>query len=137
MKLIFAILFNLLFIVCLIAQDERSKIEATVMDYIESTANGEPDRLRSAFDKDLNLYYVKNDSLKTWDGEEYIAQIKKGVKNNRIGKIISIDFVNDAAMVKVEIDIPARKRKYTDYLILLKYDGRWKIVHKSFTYLSY
>ncbi|MDF1695512.1 MAG: nuclear transport factor 2 family protein [Saprospiraceae bacterium] len=119
------------------AQTETEQISKTLMDYIEGTANGEPDRLREAFDKDFNLYFVKDDSLQVWSGEGYINRIKKGKKNNRIGRIISIDFENNAASAKVEIDMPGMKRIYTDYFLLLKMEGRWKIVHKSFTFRPY
>ena len=51
--------------------------------------------------------------------------------------ITSIDYENNAAQAKVEIDMPGMKRLYTDYFLLLKMEGRWKIVHKSFTYRPY
>jgi hypothetical protein len=78
------------------AQTQNSKTEieqitATLMDYIEGTANGEPDRLRKAFHKDFNLYTVSDkDSLKIRSGEQYISNIKQGEKSNRIGRIISM-----------------------------------------------
>ena len=41
----------------------------------------------------------------------------------------------DAAIAKAEILIP-NWRVYTDYFLLLKYEGSWKIVHKSYTRYS-
>lgn len=119
------------------AQTEIEKINRPLMDYIEGTANGEPDRLKRAFHPDFNLYFVKNDSVNVWSGKGYIGNVKQGRKSNRIGKIISVDFVNDAAIAKIEIDMPDRKRLYTDYLMLLKVKGEWKIIHKSFTFVEY
>ena len=117
--------------------DSKSEIEqitATLMDYIEGTANGEPKRLKRAFHPDFNLYTVtKEDSLRIRSGERYIANVKKGEKSSRVGRIISIDYENDAAIAKAEILIP-NWRIYTDYFLLLKYEGSWKIVHKSYTY---
>ncbi|MBK8873751.1 MAG: nuclear transport factor 2 family protein [Bacteroidetes bacterium] len=104
------------------------------MDYIEGTANGEPERLRKAFHPDFKLYAVSDtDSLLVRSGEKYIANIKPGEKANRIGRIISIDFENDAAMAKAEIVVPGW-RIFTDYFLLLKYEGSWKIVQKSYTW---
>ena len=119
------------------AQTEQDNVTKTLMDYIEGTANGEPDRVKRAFHEDLNLYTVAGDSVKVWNGQNYISGIKEGSKSNRIGKIVSIDIENDAASAKIEILMPSRKRKYTDYLLLLKYQGQWKIIHKSFTYVMY
>jgi hypothetical protein len=62
MKAIKYFLNGLFLIVCLntYSQTKSSKsdfeqITETLMDYIEGTANGEPDRLRKAFHKDFNL----------------------------------------------------------------------------------
>lgn len=112
---------------------EIEQITTTLMNYIDGTANGEPDKVRLAFHPDFNLYSVTaEDSLRIWKGEDYISGIKVGQKNNRVGRIISIDFENDAAIAKAEILIPGWKL-FTDYFILLKYEGAWKIVHKSYT----
>jgi hypothetical protein len=124
------------------AQTENSKSEieqitATLMDYIEGTANGQPERLKKAFHPDFNLYTVTEaDSLRIRSGKEYIANIKEGEKSDRIGRIISIDYENDAAIAKAEIVIP-NWRIFTDYFLLLKYEGAWKIVQKSYTWRVY
>ena len=112
---------------------EEDQIRETLMHYIEGTANGEPDRLRKAFHPDFNLYAVSEDgSLRVRSGEKYISLFKKGQKADRVGKIVSIDYENDAATAKVEI-VFGGKRVFTDYFLLLKYEGSWKIVHKSYT----
>ncbi|MCC7246352.1 MAG: nuclear transport factor 2 family protein [Saprospiraceae bacterium] len=111
-----------------------AQITATLMDYIEGTANGEPERLRRAFHPDFSLYTVTDkDSLLIRSGEKYIANIKPGEKNNRIGRILSIDVDKNAAMAKAEIVVPGW-RTFTDYFLLLRYEGAWKIVQKSYTW---
>lgn len=120
-----------------IAQDEFQKINKVLLDYLEGTANGEPDRVRNAFHEDLNLYHVKNDSLVTWIGKGYIEGIKQGEKSNRIGRVVSIDYENNAGIAKIEIDVPYFERIYTDYMMLLKVEGQWKVIHKSFTFRKY
>lgn len=115
------------------AQTDLELITETLMHYIEGTANGEPDRLRIAFHPDFNLYTVtEEDSLRIRSGEQYISNIEQGKKTNRIGRIISIDYENDAATAKAEIIIPGWKT-FTDYFLLLRYEGSWKIVQKSYT----
>tara|TARA_R110002051_G_scaffold3333_1_gene18011 strand:- start:14588 stop:15013 length:426 start_codon:yes stop_codon:yes gene_type:complete len=114
------------------AQTEYDQIASTLTDYIEGTANGIPDRVTKAFHPDLNLYSVAGDSLRVWNGKDYIGGIKEGRKSNRVGKIISIDYTKDAASAKVEIVIPNRGI-FTDYFLLLKYQGTWKVIHKIYT----
>lgn len=119
--------------------NSKSEIEAiseTLMHYIEGTASGEPERVKKAFHPDLNLYSVAGDSLRVWYGQDYVGGIKEGRKSSRDGRIVSIDFENNAAMAKVEIVIPNR-RIFTDYFLLLKYQGTWKIIHKSYTSVPY
>ena len=116
------------------APSELSLIEATLMDYIEGTGNGQPEKLARAFHPDFNLYSVtSSDSLRIWEGKDYVGGITPGKKSNRIGRIIAIDHENNAATAKVEILIPGW-RVFTDYFLLLKYEGSWKIVHKSYTW---
>lgn len=114
-------------------KSDLDQVTEILLDYIEGTANGQPERLRKAFHPDFNLYTVTNDTLWIRSGKQYIADIKVNEKNNRIGRIISIDLEKDAAMAKVEILIPGF-RIFTDYFLILKYRGAWKIVHKSYTW---
>tara|TARA_B110000902_G_scaffold228720_1_gene269008 strand:+ start:335 stop:778 length:444 start_codon:yes stop_codon:yes gene_type:complete len=116
---------------------DLEQITETLLNYIEGTANGEPDQLRRAFHPDFNLYSVtKEDQLRIWNGKNYIENIKVGEKNNRKGRIISIDFENNAASAKAEIIIP-NWRIFTDYFLLLKYEDSWKIIHKSYTWKEF
>jgi hypothetical protein len=115
------------------SQSEIAQITQTLMDYIDGTANGEPEKLRNAFHPDFNLYTIASDTLRIRSGEKYISNVKPGVKSNRIGRIISIDYEKDAAIAKAEIVIP-NWRIFTDYFLLMKYNGSWKIVQKSYTY---
>lgn len=114
-------------------KSDLDQITEILMDYIEGTANGQPERLKKAFHPNFNLYTTVKDTLWIRSGEQYISNIKVGEKSNRIGKIISIDIEKDAAVAKAEIQIP-NWRIFTDYFLILKYQGTWKIVHKSYTW---
>ncbi len=114
------------------AQSEEAAVRATAMDYIEGTANGEIERIRRAFHETAALYAVNNEGgLRKIPIDQYIGYFKQGQKNDRKGKIISVDLLNDAAQVKIEI--VSGQWKFTDYLLLLKLDEGWKIINKSFT----
>ncbi len=113
---------------------EEVLIREVLMDYIEGTANGEPERLRRAFHPDFNLYSItEEDELRIWEGEDYIRRIQPGKKANRIGRIIYVDYEGITATAKVEIVIPGW-RVFTDYFLLVKYQKNWKIVHKSYSW---
>ncbi len=118
------------------AKSEIEQISETLQLYIDGTANGEPEKLKIAFHPDFNLYLVNNDSLKVRSGQQYIEGVKPSEKANRIGRIVSIDYEKDAATAKAEIVVPGW-RIFTDYFLLLKYQGSWKIIQKSYTWRAY
>jgi 4-oxalocrotonate tautomerase len=52
----------------------------------------------------------------------------------RLDRILSIDMSGpESALVKLQIAIGSKL--YTDYLSLLKLDGRWKIISKTYTWV--
>lgn len=116
-----------------IVKSDKEQIAEILLDYIEGTANGQPERLRKAFHPDFKLYTIAKDTLWIRSGEQYIANTKVGEKSNRIGRIISIDLEKDAAVAKAEILIP-NWRIFTDYFLIMKYQDTWKIVQKSYTW---
>lgn len=132
-KYIFLALFCLSLTYGNCQKSDFEQIQETLQQYIEGSTNGKPHLLEKAFHKDLNLYYTKNDSLKTWAGSAYIMDTKEGKPTGEYGEILTIDFENDAGMAKVKIDHPKSKYYYIDYFMLLKVNGKWTIVHKMFT----
>lgn len=113
------------------AQSDLEQIQETLTDYIEGTAGTDAERLREAFHPDFNLYTVNDDSLRIIDGQQYI-EFETREKANHTGRIISIDHERDAAIAKVEIVMPGQG-VYYDYFLLLKLQGDWKIIQKSYT----
>ena len=115
------------------AQSEFELIHATLTDYIEGSTDGQPERLKTAFHPDLNLYSVKDGKMKIWSGKDYILDTKEGKPTGEKGKIISIDYENTAAVAKVQIAKPGSLYAYIDYFMLLKIEGKWTIIHKMYT----
>ncbi|MEO0870437.1 MAG: nuclear transport factor 2 family protein [Pseudomonadota bacterium] len=115
------------------ASVEKADIEAVLQKYIDGTSKGKPDLLREAFHPEFNLYARNaDDTLRIWDGNEYISLFESGKPRNRIGRVVYVDQEGDTAVARVEIEIP-QDRLFTDYFLLVKYGGQWKIIHKSFT----
>lgn len=117
----------------LTAQSDELLIRETLKKYIDGSTGGKPQLLKEAFHSDLNLYYVKNSEVAVWSGTAYIEDTKEGEPTGEIGKILSVDYTNDAAVAKVEIANPKSDTPYIDYFMLLKTKGTWTIIHKMFT----
>ena len=110
----------------------KEAVRSTVMDYIEGTAQGDIPRIERAFTKTAALYAANPDgSLRKIPIADYIGYFKPNQPTGRVGKIVSIDIVNNAASAKVEI--LSKGWKFTDYLLLLELDSGWKIINKSYT----
>ena len=136
MKKLIVLLFALSSTFLLQAQSDIELITSTLMDYIEGSTDGQPERLKTAFHPDLNLYSIKKDqTLSIWSGTAYIADTKEGKPTGEGGKIISIDYENNAAAAKVEISHPKSKSTYIDYFMLLKIEGKWTIIHLSLIHI--
>lgn len=123
-----------LFALSMSGQNEIELITQTLNDYIEGSTNGKPDVLKGSFHPQLNLYSINKDQkLSIWSGVDYIKDTKQGVPTGEKGKIISIDYENNAAIAKVQISHPDHQRFFIDYFMLLKIEGHWTIVHKAYT----
>ncbi len=134
MKNVFVLFLIWFSVQTLNAQTETELITLALTDYIEGSTNGQPDRLKKVFHPDLNLYYIgKDKKMATWTGVEYIKDTKEGQPTGESGKILSIDYENNAAVAKVEISHPKSTTPYIDYFMLLKIEGEWTIIHKMFT----
>ena len=63
---------------------------------------------------------AKTKDLKIWPGRDYKKIFKKGEKNNRIGRILSIDVEHNIAKAKVEITRPNSTTKFIDFYDVVK-----------------
>lgn len=114
------------------ANDDVSEITQVIQKYFDGTSKGQPELVSQAFTPSLELQFVdKNGELQRWLGTDYISRIKPGRVNSRVGKIISMDITDNAAVVKATVT--TTKTVFTDYLLLLKLDSGWKITNKTFT----
>ncbi len=108
-------------------------IREVVQKYLDGTAEGRPELVRDAFLPSLEVQYLGDgDRLMRQSGPDYIRRIEVGRAVPRKGRIVSIDVTGKSAMVKAEIGWDGRL--YTDYMLLLKVDGQWRIANKTATW---
>lgn len=114
--------------------DERfDEISTVIQKYLDGTAQGAPSLVEEAFLPSLEVQWLgEGDVLLRRPGPEYISRIEAGKAVPRIGRIVSIDATEKSAMAKVEISW--NNRLYTDYMLLLKVEGEWRIANKIATW---
>lgn len=117
-----------------IAQNaEEEQIRNAVEYYFKAHATGNGEYLREAFHPVANLYFVRNDELAQITLEDYIAMFDgtpADDEDQRVRTIEEIDFSGNAAIATITLDYP--NAVYTDYMSMLKIEGVWKIVNKTF-----
>jgi hypothetical protein len=115
--------------------DEKEKAAARIPleNYLKGHETGNPEYMKKAFYTDGRLIFMRDGKYTTRTFQEYIAGISgKPAEDEAQRKrwIESIDISGNSGVGKIILDYPTVK--FTDYMTLLKIDGEWKIVNKSF-----
>ena len=115
---------------------EAPAIRAAIGHYFEGHATGDGAHFEQAFHPVANLYWVRDGALQQRTGKAYIAGTPgtpPADEADRKRRIDWIDRTGDAAVVKVVLDYP--RATFVDYMSMLKVDGTWRIVNKTFQIL--
>ncbi|MFN0092297.1 MAG: nuclear transport factor 2 family protein [Acidimicrobiales bacterium] len=116
---------------------ELAAIEATLQTYFDGLYDGDVDKLAEAFHPVAHLYSVSSEAevadlpLAEWLRIVAGRASARARGDARLDRVVTIDQSGPAtAFAKVQCQLPPRY--FTDYLSLLKVEGRWRIVSKSF-----
>jgi hypothetical protein len=113
--------------------EDKKAVSVPIENYLKAQATGSGEFVRKAFHPEAKIMSFWNGKFNQMSAEEFAA-IFKGTpapdeaKRKRSFEIL--DVAGSAAIAKVYLDYPTVK--YTDYMTLLKVDGEWKIINKSF-----
>jgi hypothetical protein len=114
-----------------------AEIEKVLQVYFDGLYEGDTKKLGEAFHPASHLYSAGADGkaadLPRADWLKWIESrpSAKSKGSERRDRIVSIDFSGpQTAFAKVECQLPPRY--FTDYLTLLKTDGRWQVIAKAF-----
>jgi protease I len=114
---------------------DEAAIRQTVQYYFDGGKNRDSVALRKAFHPDARMLFAKDGKLVVVPIGEYIARVaenklKPGEVDSTKRRVTSVDVAGDAAIARLELE--RRDALLTDYMSLLKVDGRWVIVNKIF-----
>lgn len=112
---------------------ETAAVKIPLENYLKGQATGNGDFIRQAFHKDARITAFRDGKLTNLSVEDFAGFFKgKSVDDEaqRKRRIESLEISGNAAIAKITLDYPTIK--FTDYMTLLKIDGEWKIVNKSF-----
>ena len=114
-------------------QAEEAAVRQAIEHYFRGHATGEGQHFQKVFHPEAKLFWVREGKFAQRTSAEYIAGASGKPapdEAQRKRRIESIDITGNAAVVKVSLDYP--NGRFTDYMSMLKLDGEWKIVNKTF-----
>jgi len=127
------ILLHSLFLVN--AQNETAAISEVLKLYETGTAYNYPEKIKSAFLPEANMFLDHKDKpLFIMKVEEYAARMdasKAGEFNGRVTNVLSIEQFEGIATVKLEVLLPEANLRFIDFLLLKKLENGWKIISKT------
>ena len=115
------------------AAEEEAGVRAALQHYLNGHATGDPEEFRKAFHPDALLTFVREGKITITPISEYIARASgkpPADEAKRVRRITSVEVVGNAAFGRIELDYPTVF--FVDYMSLLKENGRWMIIAKSF-----
>ena len=118
------------------SSNDRQAIEQMVQTYLDGLYEGDADKLASVFHDTSVLTYEQDGKLVVLPREQWLTMVRERPKPKDKGLprddvILMIDQSGPTtAFVKLKCQIPPRY--FTDYLNLLKIDGRWVVAQKVF-----
>ena len=111
--------------------DELSKIHKTLNDYMIGGDEQNGERIASAFHPQAMMKFIRDGQYTEVNAADFFRNgVKPGTKLDRTCEVASVDITGHAAMAKLLLKYA--DKTFTDYMALLKIDGEWKIINKSF-----
>jgi len=115
------------------ASADIEQIRDVIGHYFAGHATGDGSHFTRAFHPESKLFWVRDGQLQQRTSAAYIAGapgMPSDDEARRKRRIVTIDVSGDAAVVKVELDYPGAL--IYDYMSMLKIEGRWQIINKTF-----
>ena len=112
---------------------EEAAARVPLEHYLQGHATGDGAHYRAAFHPEAKLFFIREGKVTTRTSEEYIAGASgkpAADEAQRKRWIESVDIAGNAGVAKIILDYPTAR--FVDYMSLLKVDGEWKIVNKTF-----
>ncbi len=132
-----AILLTAIAANALAAQDTRTADERAIRDvigiYFRGHATANPDTMRASFLPTAHIEGLRNGAFTSWTVDQYVAGFRNTPAADEAQRTRVIDVVDvsgTGAMVKATLKHGATT--FTDYFVLLKVDGRWRIANKVY-----
>lgn len=113
-------------------KEEKEAIAATVQLYFDGMMERNKAKLEEAFIPEARLIGYRGENFTVTTFEDWANGTAKGEKRDPSkfeNRLLDIEIKGYTALAKTELFWPGIY--YYDFLTLIKKDGKWKIVHKT------
>ncbi len=121
----------------MLASQDHALIRETIQHYFTGHHTGDSRHMREAFLSTAHVEGLRGRQFVSWSLDEYCALFDGRPAEDEIQRqrtVDLIDFSNTAAMVKATLR--HGEQIFTDYFVLLKVEGRWRIANKVYSVSS-
>ena len=113
---------------------DEAEVRAVINHYFRGHATGDPNEMRKAFHPTAHIEGIRDGKFVSWTAEQYASGFSgkpAADEGSRRRTIDHVDVSGTAAMVSATLVHGATT--FTDYFVLLKIDGEWKIANKVYS----
>lgn len=115
-------------------QPDEQAVRAAVNVYLKGHATGDGNVMRKAFLPTAHIEGIRDGKFVSWTVDEYTSRFSgkpAADEASRKRTIDRVDLSGTAAMSRATLVHGATT--FTDYFVLLKVDGEWKIANKVYS----
>lgn len=112
---------------------EEAAVREALNHYLMAHATGDGAHNKLIFHPESKLFFIRDGQFTQLTSAEYIGRASGKPADDEAKRkrwIESVDITGNAAVGKIVLDYP--NARLTDYMSLLKIDGKWMIVNKIF-----
>jgi Putative lumazine-binding len=112
---------------------DLAQIESVIKGYFKGHATGDPTHFRAVFLPTAHVEGNRDGKFESWSLDMYCERFKGAAAPDEATRkriIDSIDISGDSAMAKATLS--HGEVIFTDYFVLLKVDGAWRIANKVY-----
>jgi len=116
-----------------VTASDSADVRAVLETYFRGQATGDGSHMRPIFQPSANLYWIRDGKYAERPSAEWMASYTGKPapdEAERKRRIASMDITGNAAQAKLVSEYPTAV--VTDYMSLLKTEGGWKVVAKTF-----
>ena len=115
------------------ASGDEEGVRAAINRYFQGHATGDASHFRAAFLQTAHIEGNREGKFTSWTLEEYCGLFKGKPATDEAARTRTIDLIDvsgDSGVAKATLDHGAMV--FTDYFVLLKVNGEWKIANKVY-----